>query len=99
MGTVSQRIWLRGLPERVKLFTKITIFLNLKKNFYLLAGSSERTEIRYQDIVNKYAADRMAQKYKKAVMKVITILSECRIVSILEVSICSIRFGFWVKQK
>jgi hypothetical protein len=39
----------------------------------------------------------IAQKYKKAVMKVITILSECRIVSIL-VSICSIRFGFWVKQ-
>ena len=49
-------------------------------------------------MVNKYAADMMAQKYRKAVMKVITILSECRIVSILEVSICSIRFGFWVKQ-
>jgi len=45
------------------------------------------------DIVNKYAADMIAQKYKKAVIKVITILSECRILSIF-VSICSIRFGF-----
>jgi hypothetical protein len=35
----------------------------------------------------------IAQKYKNAVMKVITILSECVLVSIL-VSICSIRFGF-----
>ena len=35
----------------------------------------------------------MAQKYKNAVMMVITILSECDIESIL-VSICSIRFGF-----
>ena len=40
----------------------------------------------------------MAQKYKKAVMKVITILSECRIVSIL-VSICSIRFGFGLNNR
>jgi hypothetical protein len=32
--------------------------------------------IGYYDIVNKYAADMMAQKYRKAVMKVITILSE-----------------------
>ena len=35
----------------------------------------------------------IAQKYKNAVMKVITILSECDMESIL-VSICSIRFGF-----
>ena len=44
-------------------------------------------------MVNKYAADMMAQKYKRAVMMVITILSECDIESIF-VSICSIRFGF-----
>ena len=29
-----------------------------------------------QDIVNKYANDMMAQKYKKAVIKVNTVLSE-----------------------
>jgi hypothetical protein len=50
------------------------------------------------DMVNKYAADMIAQKYKKAVMKVITILSVCCTVSILE-SICSIRFGFWLNNR
>ena len=49
-------------------------------------------------MVNKYAADMIAQKYKKAVMKVITILSVSWIASILE-SICSIRFGFWLNNR
>lgn len=40
----------------------------------------------------------MAQKYKNAVMKVITILSECDMESI-SVSICSIRFGFRLNNR
>ena len=49
------------------------------------------------DIVNRYAKERMAQKYRKAVMNVITVLSDTEI-RILNLCICSIQIGFRVSK-